>query len=126
MSTSSHPLQSSRTRFAGALVAISLFGDSYLYAVLPVYYDEAGISLLMVGVALSANRWIRFFTNPLAGYLGARIGWGVAFALALWLAAATTAGYGLLQGALWLIVLRCLWGLCWSFLRLGGMAAVLA
>lgn len=118
--------RSNRTLFAGALVAVSLFGDSYLYAVLPVHYAEAGIGLVAVGWLLSVNRWVRFFTNPLAGVVGPRLGWGWAFAGALWLAAATTAGYGLLKGLAALILVRALWGLCWSFLRLGGMAAVLA
>jgi len=120
------PILTRRTLFAGVLVAISLFGDSYLYAALPIHHAEAGISLGAVGWLLSANRWVRFFTNPLAGLIGARIGWGVAFAVALWLASITTASYGLLKGAVLLIVARALWGLCWSFLRLGGMAAVLA
>lgn len=119
------PVRARRTLFAGALVAVSLFGDSYLYAVLPIHYAEAGIDLVAVGWLLSANRWVRFLTNPLAGVVGARLGWGRAFAGALWLAAATTAGYGLLKGVALLAGARALWGLCFSFLRLGGMAAVL-
>ncbi len=115
-----------RTLFAGALVALSLFGDSYLYAVLPVYYADAGVSLTAVGLLLSVNRWIRFFTNPLAGVVGPRVGWGWAFAGVMWLAAATTAGYGLLTGVGALLIVRALWGFCWSFLRIGGTAAVLA
>lgn len=115
-----------RTLFAGALVAISLLGDSYLYAVLPVAYLEAGVSLTHVGWLLSINRWIRFLTNPLAGVVGSRIGWGLGFAGALWLASLVTSAYGLVKGFLLLLVVRALWGLCWSFLRLGGMAAVLA
>ncbi|MFZ5817410.1 MAG: MFS transporter, partial [Bacillota bacterium] len=120
------PVRSHRTLFAGALVAIAILGDSYLYAVLPVHHAEAGVGLAAVGWLLSINRWVRFFTNPLAGAVGARLGWGWAFAGALWLAAATTAGYGLLKGLTALLVARALWGLSWSFLRLGGMAAVLA
>lgn len=120
------PVRANRTLFAGALVAVSLFGDSYLYAVLPIHYAEAGIGLVAVGWLLSVNRWVRFFTNPLAGVVGPRLGWGWAFAGALWLAAITTAGYGVLKGLGALLVVRALWGLCWSFLRLGGMAAVLA
>lgn len=108
------------------MVALSLFGDSYLYAVLPIYYTAAGVSLAQVGWLLSINRYIRLLTNPLAGAAGSRLGWGAAFAAALWLGAATTAGYGLLRGFLIWMLLRALWGGCWSFLKLGGMAAVLA
>lgn len=108
------------------MVALSLLGDSYLYAVLPVYYKEAGISLVAVGWLLSVNRWIRFLSNPAAGALGRRIGWGWAFAAAMWLGALSTAAYGLVKGLILLSIARALWGIAWSFLRLGGLAAVLA
>lgn len=108
------------------MVALSLLGDSYLYAVLPIYHAEAGVSLLAVGWLLSVNRWIRFISNPVAGWVGRRVGWGAAFAGAMWLGTLTTAGYGLVAGAWALTVMRGLWGVSWSFLRLGGMAAVLA
>lgn len=107
-------------------MALALLGDSYLYAVLPIYHAEAGISLVAVGWALSVNRWIRFASNPVAGLVGRRLGWGWAFAGAMWLGTLTTAGYGLLTGALAFYAMRGLWGVSWSFLRLGGMAAVLA
>lgn len=108
------------------MVALSLLGDSYLYAVLPVYYKEAGISLVAVGWLLSVNRWIRFASNPAAGIVGRRIGWGWAFGAAMWLGALSTAAYGLVKGLLVLSIARALWGVAWSFLRLGGLAAVLA
>lgn len=120
------PVRPRRTLFAAVLVATSLFGDSYLYAVLPVHYAAAGLDLTGVGWVLSANRWIRLVTNPVAGVIGARLGWSEAFALALWVGSATTAGYGLLKGLGFFLIARCLWGFCWSFLRLGGTAAVLA
>lgn len=126
MAAATAPVGARRTLFAGALVGVSLFGDSYLYAVLPIAYPAAGLSLEAVGWLLSANRYIRLLTNPLAGAVGARLGWAGAFAGALWLASATTAAYGLLRGLWALLAARALWGLCWSFLRLGGMAAVLA
>jgi MFS family permease len=108
------------------MVALSILGDSYLYAVLPIYYANAGISLLAVGWLLSVNRWIRFLSNPAAGVVGRRVGWGWAFAGAMWVAALTTAAYGVLRGTWALSAARGLWGVSWSFLRLGGMAAVLA
>ena len=120
------PVSLRRTLFAAILVGTSLFGDSYLYTVLPVHYAAAGINLVGVGWVLSANRWVRLFTNPVAGTLGARLGWSGAFALALWVGAATTAAYGLWQGLALFLFARCLWGFCWSFLRLGGTAAILA
>ncbi len=44
----------------------------------------------------------------------------------MWLASLTTAAYGLFRGAWALSVARGLWGVSWSFLRLGGLAGVLA
>jgi MFS family permease len=115
-----------RTAFAGALVALAILGDSFLYAALPVHYREAGVSLIMVGWLLSLNRWVRLFTNTVAGWLGSCLGWNTVFTAALWLTVITTFGYGRTGSVPILLLLRGLWGLCWSLLRLGGQAAVLA
>lgn len=115
-----------RTAFAGALVALALLGDSFLYAALPVHYREVGINLIAVGWMLSLNRWVRLLTNAVAGWLGTRLGWSIVFTAALWLTVAATLGYGCAKSVAMLLLLRGLWGLCWSILRLGGQAAVLA
>lgn len=115
-----------RTAFTGALVALAILGDSFLYAALPVHYREAGVSLIMVGWLLSLNRWVRLFTNAVAGWLGSCLGWNTVFTAALWLTVITTFGYGRTGSVPILLLLRGLWGLCWSLLRLGGQAAVLA
>lgn len=47
------------------LTAVSLFGDSMLYIVLPIHWKEVGLaSLVEVGILLSANRLIRLPLNP--------------------------------------------------------------
>jgi len=43
-------------------VAASLVGDTLLYTVLPVSAARLGISRPVVGVILSANRWVRLLT----------------------------------------------------------------
>ncbi|NLL47853.1 MAG: MFS transporter, partial [Firmicutes bacterium] len=48
------------------IMALSIFGDSLLYAVFPLYAEQLGVPLVMVGVVLSINRWIRLFSNHLA------------------------------------------------------------
>ena len=58
----------------GLVIAIGMFGDTLLYAVLPLYHDQFGLSLAMVGVLLSLNRWIRLFANSAVAHLGERIG----------------------------------------------------
>ena len=71
-------------------VALTLLGDSLLYAVLPAIWHKVGLELWMVGVLLSANRFIRFATNPLAGRLVERNGLRTPFLIAVFLAAITT------------------------------------
>ncbi|MDH3642615.1 MAG: hypothetical protein OES38_10995, partial [Gammaproteobacteria bacterium] len=56
--------------FIAAATAFSLLGDQVLYAVLPVYYEDLGLTPIQVGILLSANRWIRLVTNELAHRLG--------------------------------------------------------
>ena len=52
------------------ITAACLFGDSMLYIVLPVHYQDAGLSSLWeVGIILSMNRLIRLPLNPLVGRL---------------------------------------------------------
>ena len=104
--------------------AATLLGDSMLYAVLPTAFHALGLELWMVGVLLSANRFVRLLTNPLAGRVVEKIGARPPFVAALLLGAATTAGYAL-GGFAVLLAARLLWGLCWSFLRLGGTLAAL-
>ena len=49
--------------------AFSLLGDQVLYAVLPVLYQDLGLTAIQVGILLSANRWIRLLLNGPAGAL---------------------------------------------------------
>ena len=106
-------------------VAATLLGDSLLYAVLPVVWPQLGLELWMVGVLLSANRFVRFVTNPLAGWIVERVGVRRPFIAAVFLSVFTTAVYGLRAGFAVFLAGRLVWGLCWSFLRLGGFLSAL-
>jgi MFS family permease len=106
-------------------VAAAILGDSLLYAVLPTGYEQLGLEVGMVGVLLSANRFVRLLSNPLAGWVVARLGAHRPFVVAVFAGAATTAAYALGIGFAGLLVARALWGVCWSFLRLGGYLAAL-
>jgi hypothetical protein len=46
--------------------AFSLLGDQVLYAVLPVLYQDLGLTAVQAGILLSANQWIHLFTSELA------------------------------------------------------------
>ena len=106
-------------------VAGTLAGDGLLYAVLPIVWAELGLELWMVGALLSANRLVRLATNPLAGWVMGRVGVRVPLLIAVFASVGTTIAYGLGLGFALFLVARMTWGLCWSFLRLGGMLAAL-
>ena len=109
-------------RLARSMAVVSAFcltGDTMLYIALPLFWQECGLTALwQVGVLLAVN--------PLVRLLYTRIDQRTGMALAVVLAASTTLLYGVAQSfALWLL-LRCLWGLAWTLLRLGSLFALMA
>lgn len=106
-------------------VAASLFGDSMLYAVLPAQMPAFGLSPALVGLVLSTNRFVRLWSNGLAARVYMRFGLQLPFALAIALGAITTVLYGAITGIAAFLLVRALWGVCYSFLRLGGYLVVL-
>jgi MFS family permease len=108
------------------ITAVSLFGDSMLYVALPIHWKDAGLtSLIEVGILLSANRFIRLPLNPLISRLYSKLSVRSGFLLAVFIAGITTLSYGIAKGFwLWLI-LRCIWGVAWSFFRLGAYFMIL-
>src|SRR5919108_1792575 len=106
-------------------VALSLLGDSMLYAVLPAQYEAFGLPVAAVGLLLSINRYIRLVSNGLAGRLTDRVGVRVPFLAAALVGALTTVVYGLAPGVAALVMARLLWGGSWSVLRLGGYLTAL-
>lgn len=110
---------------AVALVtALCMLGDSMLYIVLPLYWREAGLdSLWEVGILLSVNRLVRVPLGPLVGKWYERSGGRVGLVIAVSLAFVTTLSYGFQGFWLWLLM-RCLWGIAWTFLRLGAYSLV--
>ena len=108
-----------------AIVAAVIMGDSMIYAVLPTNVSAFAVSAGLVGVLLSANRFVRLVSNPLADRLFRRFGMERPLALAVVLSIGTTLAYGIGPGFAVLLIARILWGLCYSILRLGGYVTVL-
>lgn len=108
------------------LTAACLLGDSMLYIVLPIHWQEVGLaSLWEVGILLSVNRIVRLPLNPLVGWIYGKMSSRSGILLAGILATCTTISYALVKGfALW-VMLRCVWGLAWSFLRIGAYFTIL-
>ncbi len=106
----------------GLVIAVCMIGDTLLYAVLPLYHQEFGLSLAMVGVLLSLNRWIRLIANSGVAHLGERIGpHALMIAAALGSAVSTTI-YGLVEDPTAQILARILWGISYASLNLATLA----
>ncbi|WP_010651967.1 MFS transporter [Oceanobacillus massiliensis] len=107
------------------VTALSLLGDSMLYVALPLYWEQAGLdSIWQVGILLSINRFIRLPANPFVGWIYKRISLKTGLLTAIIIGSITTLGYGLFNGFAAWIILRSLWGIAWSFFRIGGLTSV--
>ncbi len=113
----------------GAAMALSLTGDSTLYAVLANQIETVGITLGVVGVLLGANRMIRIPGNLLAGALNDRHPVPGRrrrlFLLGLVLGILSTLSYSLVRGFWPLLAGRLLWGIAWSLINVGGYTMIL-
>ncbi|MGG4492213.1 MFS transporter [Metabacillus idriensis] len=107
------------------ITALSLLGDSMLYIALPIFWREAGLdSIWQVGILLSINRFIRLPFGPIAGWIYKKISLKTGLIIAIIIGALTTLGYGLFKGFIAWVILRGLWGIAWSFFRIGGLSSV--
>lgn len=99
-------------------MSLALLGDALLYAVLPVYAAEFGLTLPWVGVMLSANRFIRVFAYGTIARLTHRLGLRRLAVMAAITATVSTALYGFGDGPAVILVARLLWGLTYAALVL--------
>ncbi|MCM3716465.1 MFS transporter [Alkalihalobacillus oceani] len=107
------------------VTALSLLGDSMLYIALPIYWESAGLeSIWQVGVLLSINRFIRLPFSPIIGWVYNHISLKTGMVIAILLGGFTTIGYGIFEGFAAWVILRALWGVAWSFFRIGGLSIV--
>lgn len=107
------------------VTALSLIGDSMLYITLPIYWKEAGLtSIWQVGFLLSFNRFVRLPANPIIGWVYKRISLKTGLVIAIVVGSVTTIGYGIVNSFIGWVILRGLWGIAWSFFRIGGLSTV--
>ena len=106
-------------------LALVILGDSLMYVVLPTKFVEFGIGPTLglsagfwVGLALSANRFVRLISNVLAARSYERAGLRIPFILAVITGALTTFAYSTSTGIVLLLVARIFWGVAYSFMRL--------
>jgi MFS family permease len=108
------------------IVALSLLGDSLLYAVLPSRPEAFSLRIWQVGILLGANRLVRLGTNELAGRLVRRSRSNRPLYGAVIAGSLITACYALPIGFWGLLAARLAWGACWSLFRVEGYLAALA
>jgi MFS transporter, DHA1 family, inner membrane transport protein len=106
----------------GLVIAFGMIGDTLLYAVLPLYHEQFGVSLVMVGVLLSLNRWIRLLANSGVAAIGERVGSHTLMVTAAIGAVLSTTLYGLADGSAVQVAARILWGVSYASLNLATLA----
>jgi MFS family permease len=102
---------------AAAVLGLVWFGDALIYVVLPLHASAFGISLGLVGVALSLNRIVRIVGYGWVTLLHRRLGLRALTASAAGGAALSTIGYGLALGLLPLLLARLMWGFAYGVLN---------
>lgn len=103
-------------------MTLALLGDVLLYAVLPLHAEAFGISLVWVGILLSANRFVRVFAYGLIARITLAFGARLMTIVAVLGASASTLMYGLVDGGWGLLAARSLWGLCFATLVLAALS----
>ena len=106
----------------GLVIAFGMIGDTLLYAVLPLYHEQFGISLAMVGVLLSLNRWIRLLANSGVAAIGDRLGPHTLMVAGATGSVLSTTAYGLFDNATLQMAARILWGVSYAALNLSTLA----
>ena len=107
---------------SSAILSLALLGDALIYAVLPAYAEDFGLTLPWVGVMLSANRFVRVFAYGVIARMTYAIGVRRMCVGAAVVATISTALYGFGQGPATILIARILWGLSYAALLLVTLA----
>ena len=107
------------------IVGAVIMGDAMIYNVLPSDVGSFGVAVGLVGVLLSANRFVRLASNPLAAYLLQRYGSARPVLASIIVALGSTVMLGVAKGFVLLLLARVLWGVSFSILRLTGYLVAL-
>lgn len=113
-----------------AIAFLGGLGGGVVFPILPTLGLRMGLSALMVGVILAANRIVRIGMNPVTGALVDRFGGRGVIASGLFIEGIGTLGYiaalHFQAPAAWFLAGRIVWGAGSSLLFVGAVAAVLA
>jgi len=109
----------------GLAICLALAGDLTLFALLPIFRSEIGLTLAAVGVMFGVNRLVRVVGNPVAGSWVKHIGKRRFLLIGYALATFCTFGYAFAHGFWPYMILRIAWGIAWIFMYLGSMTSIL-
>jgi MFS transporter, DHA1 family, multidrug resistance protein len=112
--------------YSALAMAFAGIGDAFLYPFLPLYSTSIGIPVAWVGILLSINRFARVFLSSVVLKGFRFFGIKNITILASILAVCSTVGYGLNLGIVVWILLRIIWGLCFSAFRISTATYALA
>jgi DHA1 family inner membrane transport protein len=107
---------------SSALMSLALLGDALIYAILPLYAEDFGLTIPMVGILLAANRIVRIFIYTLISKLVTFFGARTLCVIAAIMATVSTCLYGIGSGFFPLLCARILWGIAYAILLLSTLA----
>ncbi|MFK7870664.1 MAG: MFS transporter [Roseobacter sp.] len=107
---------------SSSIMSLALLGDALLYAVLPAYAPEFGLTLPWVGVMLSANRFIRVLAYRAIARLATSVSLRKICLWAAITATVSTAAYGVVEGPALMLGARIVWGLTYASLVLATLS----
>ena len=114
------------TGLCAAVLSIVLMGDALMYVVLPVSAETFGVSLVWVGILLSANRFVRIVTYGAIAHATTTYGVRTATIVACVGGASSTVMYWMFDGGWALLCARLLWGMSFAALTLTTLAYAVA
>ncbi|WP_151703139.1 MFS transporter [Nitrincola alkalilacustris] len=106
------------TILASLVLTLTLVSDAILYLLLPLYFESFGITLLWVGLLLSANRFVRLLINPWLVQYFQRVGARNATLQAVVLATLASLCFVVIASPWILLLARLLWGCAYALMRL--------
>ncbi len=107
--------------YASFSLTFALMGDAFLYSFLPINASSIQVQIIWIGTILSINRFTRILLNPLILRVFSRLGFRLPVIVAATISVFATAGYGAGFGIATLLLLRILWGISYSVLRVGAI-----
>jgi DHA1 family multidrug resistance protein-like MFS transporter len=107
--------------YASFSLSFALMGDAFLYSFLPINASSIHVPIIWIGTILSINRFTRILLNPLILRVFSLVGFRIPIIVAATVSVLATAGYGAGFGIATLILLRILWGISYSVLRVGAI-----